>query len=174
MIYRMSPDYIEQLKEVHSTQQWGASGYSHAETVLKWMKKTESKTVLDFGCGRATLKPTLLKLDPSIGAENIFEYDPGIEDKDELPEPADLLVANDVLEHIEPNYMRSSLQYIRDLARKAAYFTIALTPSKVLLPDGSNSHLTLWSEEKWKQYLHEAGFIIVDAKMRKGLWVWAR
>lgn len=173
MIY-LSPDYLDQLKEVHATRQWGASGYSHAEIILKWMRETGSETILDYGCGRATLKPTLLKLDPGIKQENIFEYDPAIEGKDKPPSPADMLVANDVLEHIEPRLVRQSLTYIRSLAKKAAYFTIALTPSKVLLPDGTNSHLTLWSEEEWKKSLHEAGFIIVDAKMRKGLWVWAK
>ena len=39
----------------------------------------------------------------------IKEYDPAIPGKDSLPEPADIVVCSDVLEHIEPNYLLNVL-----------------------------------------------------------------
>lgn len=117
------------------------------------------------------MKPELLKIDPSI---EVFEFDPAIEGKDAPPSPADLLVATDVLEHIEPDLVEATLVYLRSLARRGAYFTIALTPSKVSLPDGRNAHLTLLSRGKWCRLLGDAGFIIDKEEIRKGLWVWAK
>jgi predicted TPR repeat methyltransferase len=167
----ISPGYLAQLRAVHASREWGASGYSHAAVVADWRRKTGARTVLDFGCGRGTLKPALLKIDPAV---EVFEFDPAIPDKDALPQPADLVVANDVLEHIEPGEVATTLSYIRGLAKVSAYFTIALTPSKVSLPDGRNAHLTLLSDTEWLARLRLAGFEIVKAQMRKGLWVWAR
>lgn len=169
--YRLSPDYLLQLQAVHAARNWGASGYSHAATVADWRRKTGARTVLDFGCGRGTLKPALLDIDPGI---EIFEFDPAIAGKDAAPEPADLLVATDVLEHIEPDEVPATLRYLRELAKVAAYFTIALTVSKVSLPDGRNAHITLLTEMEWIDRLQAAGFMIAKAQMRKGLWVWAR
>lgn len=163
--------YLEQLKAVHASREWGASGYSHALTVAKYAGKLSAQTVLDFGCGRATLKPELFKIDPYL---DVFEYDPAIAGKDEDPAPADLLVANDVLEHIEPQYLDATLARLRGLAIKGAYFTIALTPSKVSLPDGRNAHLIIKDQYFWLAKLESAGFVIADAKMKKGLWVWAK
>lgn len=169
----ISPEYLDQIKKLHGTRLWGASGYSHAPIVAKYRKELSAKTVLDFGCGTGTLKSALLT-DPTIKEEWIFEYDPAIEGKNQLPEPADLLVANDVLEHIEPKYFCETLEYLRSLAKMGAYFTIALTPSKVFLPDGRNAHLIIENEAWWLSELKGEGFIIVKSELRKGLWVWVR
>lgn len=169
----LSSSYLEQLMGVHNSRLWGASGYSHAPIVKAYRDKLKAQSILDYGCGRATLKNELLKLDPKIDPALLFEFDPAIPGKDDLPKPVDLLVANDVLEHIEPDYLESTLEFIRSLALKGAYFTIALTPSKVSLPDGRNSHLIIKSQEWWQNALMIAGFEIKKAEMRKGLWVWA-
>lgn len=168
----ISAGYLEQLKALHNSREWGASGYSHAPEVLRWMKATGAKTVLDYGCGRGTLKPALKRA--GVYAPNIYEYDPAIEGKDAPPQTADLLVANDVLEHIEPEKVQETLLYLRMLADRAAYFTIALTPSKVSLPDGRNAHITLMDEKEWLTHLTQAGFKIVKVQIVKGLWVWCK
>lgn len=166
----ITPAYLEQLKAVHASREWGASGYSHALTVAKYAREIGAQTVLDYGCGRGTLKPELFKIDPYL---DVFEYDPAIEGRDEDPAPADLLVANDILEHIEPEYLDATLARLRGLAIKGAYFTIALTPSKVSLPDGRNAHLIIKDQYFWIAKLELAEFRTQDAKMKKGLWVWA-
>lgn len=170
----VSPYYLNQLTLLHGSRTWGASGYSHANIVATYRRKIGAKTVLDFGCGRATLKKALLKADRYITSEDITEFDPALSDKNSIPIPADLLVANDVLEHIEPDRLELVLAYIRSLAIKGAYFTICLDPSKVSLPDGRNAHLIVQPKDWWLTKLKEAGFEIVKAQMRKGLWVWAK
>lgn len=170
----LSDDYVEQLIKLHSHQSWGASGYSHAVTVAKYRRTIGAKTVLDYGCGRATLKKALLACDPTIKPDWITEYDPAIKGKDKIPDAADLLVANDVLEHIEREFLGETLDRLRSLARLGAYFTIALTPSKISLPDGRNAHLIIEPRQWWLQKLVAAGFRIKRTELRKGLWVWAR
>lgn len=174
MIDLLSAEYQEQLVKLHHSRIWGASGYSHAPVVADYRRELKAKTVLDFGCGRATLKKTLLRLDPLIGEENIFEYDPAISEKSNPPSPADLFVATDVLEHIEFAHFDKTMKYIRSLAKRGAYFTISVTPSKVSLPDGRNAHLIIKPRKWWIDKLKEAEFIISKAEDRKGLWVWAR
>lgn len=169
----ISDQYLDQIKQVHATRTWGASGYSHAPEVLKYYRQLQARTLLDFGCGQATLKTTLVKIDPSL-EKFISEYDPAIEGKDEPPRPADLVVANDVLEHIEPIYLDETLRLLRSLSIKGAYFTIALTPSKVSLPDGRNAHLIIEDMKWWLARLRWVGFLIKKAELRKGLWVWAK
>lgn len=166
----ISSEYLNQLSLVHASRTWGASGYSHAPVILAYLRKLKANSVLDYGCGRATLKKVLI--DNGVDPDLIFEYDPAIPGKDQRPKPADLLVANDVLEHIEPDYLDETLSFMRSLAIKGAYFTIALTPSKVSLPDGRNAHLMIKSSEWWQDALMIAGFKIDKAEMRKGLWVW--
>lgn len=171
VIELVSAKYAAQLSLLHASRQWGASGYSHAPAVLEYYRELDCKTILDYGCGRGTLKSTLSE---SIAPEYIREFDPGIAGKNALPEPADLLVANDVLEHIEPDRLEITLAYLRSLTLKGAYFTIALTLSKVSLPDGRNAHLICRPESWWLERLREAEFMIGRSEMRKGLWVWAR
>lgn len=169
-----SDQYLDQIRQLHTMRTWGASGYSHAPVVAKYRRQIGATTVLDYGCGRATLKKALIDIDPDIKPNWISEYDPAIPGKDNLPDPADLLVANDVLEHIEPDKVENTLRCIRALALKGAYFTIALSLSKVSLPDGRNAHLVIESEDWWLRKLTQAGFKIKAAALRKGLWVWAR
>lgn len=171
----LSPEYKEQITKLHTTRIWGASGYSHAEEILKYKNDLAAKSVLDYGCGRATLKKVLMELDPSIANEDIREYDPAIPGKDADPDFADLLVATDVLEHIEPVHLRVTLTYLYSLFNKGAYFIIALSASKVDLPDGRNAHLIIQDHNWWIGKLKEAGFKVTRFENRtKGLWVWAR
>lgn len=168
----ITSEYLDQIKKVHDNQLWGASGYSHAPVVVDYMRELGAETILDYGCGRATLRAALQE--QGINAESIFEYDPAIPGKDEMTGRADLVVSTDVLEHIEPQYLYPTIAGLRYLAIKGAYFTIALTPSKVFLPDGRNAHLILKSREWWLDQLRNCGFSIYREELRKGLWVWAK
>jgi hypothetical protein len=165
----ISQQYLEQIKELHRTREWGASGYSHAPMIRQWCEETNSRTVLDYGCGTGTLKAALSGIE-------VFEYDPAIPGKDGPPRSADLLVATDVLEHVEQEFVDDTLKLMRSLAIKAAYLTIDLQLSrKVFLPDGRNVHVTLLPSDVWLKKLETVGFKIIKHVFRKsGVWVWAR
>ena len=163
-----SPEYRALLRTLHASAKWGGAGKSHAGLVTEFARVVGARTILDYGCGRDTLKDAL-------GSE--FEtrsFDVGIESKDTLPEPADLVVATDVLEHVEPDRLDHVLDHVRELTLKGMFAIVALSLSKVSLPDGRNSHLIVKRADWWADVLKRRGFRIFRKEMRKGLWVWMR
>lgn len=71
----------------------------------------------------------------------VREYDPAIPGKDARPEPADLVVCTDVLEHVEPECIQSVVDDIHDLTLKCVYLAIHTGPAIKTLQDGRNAHL---------------------------------
>lgn len=150
----ISDEYFEQLRvmrdEVHRPR-WGNGGQRHAPVILRLVGARES--VLDYGCGLGMLLAELAKAAPKL---ELHGYDPGIPERAALPEPADLVVSTDVLEHIEPDKLEAVLQHIRSLTKRAAYLHIHTGPANAKLPDGRNAHLiqkpAQWWLEKLKKY----------------------
>ena len=91
-------------------------------------------TVLNYGCGKSML---------TCGAINrVTNYDPAIPGLDAPPEPADVVICTDVLEHVEPECLDEVLDHLQTLTRRDAFFTVATVPSSKTLADGRNTHLT--------------------------------
>ncbi len=161
----ISKDYREQISQLHSDRVWGKAGSGHLQEIVEFANEIGAESILDYGCGRGSLKDRI--------ALPVSEFDPGVCGKDKLPEPSDLLVATDVLEHIEPDRVDFTLAYMRTLARKGAFFIISLGTSHMDLPNGKNAHLSVHPGYWWIDKLASVGFLIKDAKRRKGLYVWA-
>jgi FkbM family methyltransferase len=124
---------------------YGAGGHRHAELVKKLVSDTKAESVLDYGCGKGTL------------AENlpfpIWQYDPAIPGRDEMPRSADLVLCLDVLEHIEPDLLGNVLGHLAKLVKKVGYFVISTRPAKKTYADGRNAHLIVKSGEWWEKTL---------------------
>lgn len=161
-------NYRKVLAETHSLYKWGNAGRHHVDEVVEWAEKLGASSVLDYGCGRGSLKKVIDPIWP------VAEYDPGVPGKDEMPMAADLVVCTDVLEHIEPDMVRSVLRHIRTLSLKGSYLTIATSLAGLVLPDGRNAHLSVHDKKWWMEELHGAGFNIVRTENRKAIYVWAR
>lgn len=80
---------------------------------------------------------------------HVRNYDPGIPADAGMPEPADLVVCTDVLEHIEPDHLDEVLAHIFGLARRKVILSWALTKAKRVLPDGRNAHLIIEPAKWW-------------------------
>lgn len=117
------------------------SGRKYADFVLEAMRRTGSRTVLDYGCGKGTLKEVLGPI--------VSNYDPAIPEWSAEPEQADLVVCTDVLEHVEPEFLDSVIKHIRGLAKRAVFFVVSCRPAHKTLPDGRNAHLTVESADWW-------------------------
>ncbi len=115
-------------------------------------------SILDFGCGVGSLINTLRIKYPQ---KNIQGYDPGninfINSFDN--QIFDLVISTDVLEHIEPEFLDETLEFLKNKSKRF-YHLIALEPSRVVLPDGRNAHLIIETADWWKEKFIKLGYKI--------------
>lgn len=164
----ISPEYAALNREMHATKpQYGTSANRWALQVNGLAHHVRAESVLDYGAGKGALKAAL----GATGYE-MREYDPAIEGLDTSPEPADVVVCLDVLEHIEPEYIDNVLDDLKRLARKAVMLVISTVPAQKTLPDGRNPHLIVeppkwWFPkllerwELWDYRINDKGFLAV-------------
>lgn len=147
---RITEEYRKLNQQLHEERDdYGRSGQLYAQAVLQLAMVTGSQnSILDYGCGKQTLANALPQL-------TITGYDPCIPGLDSLPEPHDLVVCTDVLEHIEPDLLEGVLQHLHDLTRKVIFLTIATRPAKKTLPDGRNAHLIIEDYRWWLDKVFE-------------------
>ena len=160
----ISDQYRAQNAQLHSVGNYGVSSGKWAENVRGLAQASGSKSVLDYGCGRGLLGQT-------IGSQFDWRnYDPCIPGLDARPEPADLVVCTDVLEHIEPECLEDVLDDLQRVTKTAGFFVIANRPAKKILPDGRNAHLIQEGPRWWLPKLCQR-FEIVNLASLQGEFV---
>lgn len=138
----ISDEYRKQNKSLHETRHdYGVGGHKHAKQVKDLAEAMQTKDILDYGCGKRTLEDAL--------GFSIKNYDPAFDELAAPPEPADLVVCTDVLEHIEPECLEAVLDDLRRCTKKVAFLTIATRPAVKVLPDGRNAHLIQQNLKWW-------------------------
>lgn len=132
----ITPEYRQLNEQLHSRNvDFGSHGHEMAKTIEQAIHTLPAvRTILDYGAGKCTLAAAL----PHLGIRN---YDPAIPGIDDAPEPADLVICSDVLEHIEPECLEDVLDDIKALALEAVFLVVATRPANKHLPDGRNVHL---------------------------------
>ena len=144
----ITEEYRKLNSELHERNvNYGRSGSENIKVVLELSSRYNSKDILDYGCGKSTLNENL--------PFQIKQYDPAIEKYANQPEPADIVVCTDVMEHIEPECLDAVLTNIKELTKKVAYFMIATKPALKTLADGRNAHLIVQKPEWWTDKLNE-------------------
>jgi hypothetical protein len=157
----ISTGYRDELQGQHDrVPKWATDGHKHAPQVRQLIDQLQPKTVLDYGCGKQTLRDALSE------EFRIQGYDPGMAATAGMPKPVDLVVCTDVLEHIEPKKLDRVLAHIERVAELAAYFVIATRPAKHVLPSGRNAHLIVQNADWWMERLEAAGFCDFDVLER--------
>jgi SAM-dependent methyltransferase len=157
----ISDEYRKLNRQLHKQNPGYGGGHKWAE----YIHSIAEGEVLDYGCGKGKLKKMLPDLD-------IREYDPAIPGKEDMPEPADLVVCNDVLEHVEPEYLDNVLNHLISLTKKRLLLVIACRPGKKVLPDGRLAHRIVENEEWWIKKLSAFGkFTVLPPKASRELAV---
>ena len=148
---RISENYRALNAQAHEDDpSWGSTAHQHAPVIKEMMAKFGTADVLDYGCGKRTMEKAL--------GLTIANYDPAIPECAAEPEPHDLVVCTDVLEHIEPECVADVLAHLRALTKRAAYLVICNVPAVKILPDGRNAHVTVQPARWWLKALAAAGF----------------
>lgn len=150
----ISDEYQSILRKAHENDDtWGSTGYKHAPWVAEFIDRHKLDSVLDFGCGKGHLGNAVREDREYL---EWCEYDPGIPGKDVLPNKCfDLVVATDVLEHIEPDHLPSVLTLLGMLSSRSIMLHIHTGPARALLPDGRNAHLIQEDRDWWTKRLAE-------------------
>lgn len=146
----ISPGYLEQNRILHGRPTYGAGGHQYRTLLEKLIVDNRIISILDYGCGKGTLKKTLGRRFPFIAVQN---YDPVTFPED--PHPAELVVCTDVLEHIEPECLESVLGHLKSLTTKVAFFSICTRAAQKCLPDGRNAHLIIRPSSWWRKQLSD-------------------
>jgi hypothetical protein len=157
----ISDKYKKILTDIHTDTPFGKRS-KIPKFAEDFIAKINPNNILDFGCGKGRLVDKLKEQYPD---KTIQGYDPG-NYKFDCPLDdvyVDLLMSTDVLEHIEPEFIDQTLEYLSKRSRYI-YHLIALSPAKLILPDGRNAHLILESKEWWQQKFLNLGYKILDEK----------
>jgi FkbM family methyltransferase len=150
----ITDEYRRLNQQLHQDNPYyGVTGHLRADAVIGIAQQLNTQDVLDYGCGKGTLAQNM--------PWPIHEYDPAIPGKDRDPNPADIVVCTDVLEHIEPELLDHVLMDLGRCTKKIAYLVIYTSASLKTLPDGRNTHLIQENRDWWYQRL-EKWFIIDD------------
>jgi hypothetical protein len=123
---------------------------------------------LDYGCGKGVI---LSHLNEKFPNTEFIGYDPALPMWDNKPtNKFDMVFSNDVLEHIEPNFINSVLQDIDQYATKYIWLRIDTQHARKELYDGRNAHLIIQNESWWLNILKRniKGTIVYNEVNKKG------
>lgn len=137
-----SEQYRQLNEQLHQdNENYGKSGSKWSFVILKLAEQLRTKDILDYGCGKSSLSLHL--------PFSIKQYDPAIKKYEDKPNPADVVVCTDVLEHIEPECLDNVLQHLSVLTKQMGLFTASTKPAIKTLADGRNAHLIVKPGNWW-------------------------
>lgn len=163
----ISDEYRRLNAELHQRHGgYGSKGKSWAPRVLYYIKQWGITSVLDYGCGKGSLRAAL---EPTLSIP-IREYDPAIAGKDQPPEHADLVICTDVLEHVEPECIDAVIAHLVELGDKAVLVAVACRRGKRVLEDGRPDHLTVEPPKWWAKRFAKFGKWAPIECLRRDEW----
>lgn len=147
----ITPDYLALNAELHAREpRYGTSGHKWAEQVRSIVEQTQAKSVLDYGCGKGTLKASL----PGL---KVFEYDPAVPGKTTLPASAGVVVCTDVMEHVEPECTDAVIAHLCAQATRAVFVVVCCIEGERRLPDGRLAHINVHPAAWWHERFSAVG-----------------
>lgn len=156
-------DNYQKLNETlhNNDKSYGTCGNQHSDTILKIAHSLNTKDILDYGCGKCMLANTL--------PFPIKNYDPCIRAFADEPDPAEIVVCTDVMEHIEPDLCDNVLKHIRSKTKNVAFFSINTFAAAKTLEDGRNAHINLhdgvWWFNKISEHFEILSFMITGSNI---------
>lgn len=149
-----STAYIKQLQSLHAdkTRPQGFGGkVKSLGKFYKYFETWNCETTLDYGCGKGNI---LNHLQQKYSHKKFSGYDPAVPEYSKQPTGKyDCVFSNDVLEHIEPEFIAQVLQHINKISNKYIWLRIDTKPARKTLSDGRNAHLILKDKVWWEDII---------------------
>ena len=144
----ITDEYRELNRQLHADRKdYGRSSSRWAPVVMNLCSQIESTDVLDYGCGKAELNLHL--------PFELKKYDPAIKKYEAKPEPADIVVCTDVMEHVEPQFIDNVLDDLVRLSPHLCLLNVATRLAVKTLADGRNAHISHHPIEWWMPKIRE-------------------
>lgn len=165
-----SQKYIEELRVVHADKS-RTKGFGGKTKNLgkfhKYVEMWQPRSLLDYGCGKGGI---LSDLQSRYRHINCAGYDPAVDMFNNTPTPVECVFSNDVLEHIEPEYLNQVLCHINELSTLCVWLRIDTVPARKRLRDGRNAHLILEDQTWWTKQISRYidGIIVYNNLNNKG------
>jgi hypothetical protein len=164
-------EYAKLLHHEHSApEKWGTAAKQRFSEIIKFIREQSVTDILDYGAGSANRLSAILN-DAYPGEFSCTDYDPGIAEISQKPEPHSLVTCIDVLEHVEPELLDNVLSDLKRVIKQAGFFVIYTMPAKRFLKNGKNAHLIVESAEWWEEKLSEYFNVTVVRKSEMDLSV---
>lgn len=158
-----SKEYLKELEKLHNKKTFGTAASLPTEVENLIIEKN-IQSILDFGAGKGNTSSTIKEKFPFI---DVFTYDP-VTFPIQLPKKVDLIYSSDVLEHIEPDLIDTTLLDLCNRSVKYQYHLIACHPAKKALSDGRNAHLIIESPKWWKNKIKNIqGWQIIHEEIKE-------
>lgn len=134
----------------------GRSVLQHAWIINQLIRKHDSRTLLDYGCG----------LGFQYSKEGVHKwwgikphlYDPAVKRYAARPEGEfDGVICADVMEHVPRDEVPAVLKEVTAYATQWVFFSICCRPASRMLPNGANAHCTLLPEKEWEALIRVYG-----------------
>lgn len=150
---------ISQYRWLHKIGKYfrGKSIRYHEDDIKQLISDTNSRTLLDYGCGKGW-QYSKMKLHEDWGVPEPWMYDPGVPGIDKKPRcQFDGVICTDVMEHIPEQYIDETLEELLWFGQRFVFMSIACYPAHKKLPDGQNCHLTVRPPSWWEEKIANAG-----------------
>jgi len=145
---------------------FGLSVLQHQKRIGQFIKDTNSKTLLDFGCGRgdAYRSPHKVYHQWGLSRKDVTLYDPAFNRDNALPTGKfDMVICSDVLEHVPEDEVDAFVARLFSYAKRGVWASVCCRPAKKTFPDGTNLHVTVrpfeWWDEKFRNAMLDTGVI---------------
>jgi hypothetical protein len=160
--------YLKDYVKFHENGDYftGSATLQYKYDIDELIKKTDSLTVLDYGCGKA-VQYKKFAFDLYWGVE-IDCYDPAVDEFSALPDRKyDGVLCIYVMEHVPESEVDQVFSDIFARAEKFAFIAIADHPSGKKFDSGEHIHVTMRNYDWWKTAVdrHNTKNIEVDLRV---------
>lgn len=148
--------YIGYYKKMHERGAFagGSLKYDYVDSIKGLVDRTRSRTLLDFGCGKAAHYHNDNPINEKFGIDrkNISFYDPAVPEYEKMPEGTfDGVICTDVLEHVPESFLAETIAAIFNRADRFVFLVVNCGLAVKKLPNGENAHVTVQTPAWWNR-----------------------